>query len=245
MAGITGVGVAITLLIKSGLFGRGGFFGKLNETIADTSKTVGSVARNLGQGFVSIMESIGSGFASFAKGIGSGVVSLLSALGRGIVGFLTPMRALADPTVAAGIAVFTLSMMGLGFAFKMFGAGLSVAVPAIIELASLPLAQLLGLAVAFSALGASMIPLSFGMTALAVSALALLPLLPVLKAVSDMGIIPNVNTGTSGNNSNSSTDMSETNMLLSKLVDANNKLLEQNDRLMNKLTRTVGDMGVT
>jgi len=42
----------------------------------------------------------------------------------------------------------------------------------------------------------------------------------------------------------SSTDMTETNKLLTQMVDFNKKLLDQNDKLMSKLIKTTGDLGV-
>jgi len=45
-------------------------------------------------------------------------------------------------------------------------------------------------------------------------------------------------------NLGSSTDMSETNKLLTQVVEFTKKTLDQNEKLMNKLIRTTGDLGV-
>jgi hypothetical protein len=57
--------------------------------------------------------------------------SIMKMLGESVVEFFKPMRALVNPTLILGIGVFTLAMIGLGYAFKLLGEGIGAAAPGI------------------------------------------------------------------------------------------------------------------
>ena len=99
--------------------------------IGDILKTavdiIVSVGTKLADGAMKILNIIMDGLASAANTL----PKIMESLGNAVVAFFKPMRALVDPTIMIGIAVFTLAMIGLGYAFKLLGEGIGAAAPGI------------------------------------------------------------------------------------------------------------------
>jgi hypothetical protein len=130
-------------------------------------------------------------------------------------------------------------MQEMSTAAVMFIPFIQASVAGITSLASIDFTAFLGLAGGFTALGLSMLPLSAGMTALAVGAALLMPFLPVLDKMNDFGLLgaPQVTTNETTQTSEPSApvDMTETNTLIKQLIT-------NQDILMKKLTQRVEEL---
>lgn len=92
-------------------------------------------------------EKIGAGFAKIAEKAGEGVANALNSVGKGFRNFGRSVRFLNLPgQVLLSIAVLTLAIIGIGYAFKLMGEGLGAAAPALKVVADMfvSLATILG-----------------------------------------------------------------------------------------------------
>lgn len=99
----------------------------IGDVIMAAADVVVNVGTKLAEGAVNILDIIMQGLGKAAKSL----PTIMGALGEAVVAFFTPMQALVNPMIIAGIAIFTGAMIGLGFAFKLLGEGIGAAAPGI------------------------------------------------------------------------------------------------------------------
>ena len=170
------------------------------------------------------------GKAALALG---GLVLAVLALGAIMTSGVGTVAILAG---AAAMAIMAGGLLVLGLAIQSIATGFAMLEPTLAKLAPMTASIL--------SLGGALGELGWGMTKLAGGALLLTPFLPVLGKLTGLTTGGNVNVSGDGNMVSQSTDMKETNGLLTKLVDVNSRLLQQNELLMGKLTNKVADLGV-
>jgi hypothetical protein len=98
--------------------------GDILKTGADIIVNVGTT---LAEGAMKILNIIMNGLASAAEKL----PTIMGALGKAVVAFFEPMAALVNPMVIGGILIFTGTMIGLAYAFKLLGEGIGAAAPGI------------------------------------------------------------------------------------------------------------------
>ena len=99
--------------------------GGIGKILADGTDIIVNVGSKLAEGAMKILNIIIEGLGKAAGQL----PAIMSALGSAVVAFFTPMAALVP--LAPAIAIFTLAMIGLGYAFKLLGEGIGAAAPGI------------------------------------------------------------------------------------------------------------------
>ena len=99
--------------------------GGIGKILADGTDIIVNVGSKLAEGAMKILNIIIKGLGQAAGQL----PAIMSALGSAVVAFFTPMAALVP--LAPAIAIFTLAMIGLGYAFKLLGEGIGAAAPGI------------------------------------------------------------------------------------------------------------------
>jgi phage-related protein len=99
--------------------------GGIGKILADGTDIIVNVGSKLAEGAMKILNIIIQGLGKAAGQL----PAIMSALGSAVVAFFTPMAALVP--LAPAIAIFTLAMIGLGYAFKLLGEGIGAAAPGI------------------------------------------------------------------------------------------------------------------
>jgi phage-related protein len=99
--------------------------GGIGNVLSEGANIVVNVGSKLAEGAMKILNIIIQGLGKAAGQL----PAIMSALGSAVVAFFTPMAALVP--LAPAIAIFTLAMIGLGYAFKLLGEGIGAAAPGI------------------------------------------------------------------------------------------------------------------
>lgn len=97
----------------------------IGNVLSEGANIVVNVGSKLAEGAMKILNIIIQGLGKAAAQL----PAIMSALGSAVVAFFTPMAALVP--LAPAIAIFTLAMIGLGYAFKLLGEGIGAAAPGI------------------------------------------------------------------------------------------------------------------
>jgi phage-related protein len=97
----------------------------IGNVLSEGANIVVNVGSKLAEGAMKILNIIIQGLGKAAGQL----PAIMSALGSAVVAFFTPMAALVP--LAPAIAIFTLAMIGLGYAFKLLGEGIGAAAPGI------------------------------------------------------------------------------------------------------------------
>ena len=117
--------------------GGGGMLAKLGGGIGALGKGIGVFLKSVGSGAGKLITSIAKGFAALGKalgpigkGIGRAIAGILKGFAKGVMAF-------ANPIVIAGLAVFTLGMIGLGAALRLAAPAFEALAPVMIKIADI------------------------------------------------------------------------------------------------------------
>lgn len=106
---------------------------KFADGIEAIGKGIAGAMKALGGGFKALGAGIGKGFELAGKGIGKGMEGLLSGLGKGVVALGKACTALVNPMVMAGLAIFTLTIMGIATALRIAAPAIEAFVPVLLK----------------------------------------------------------------------------------------------------------------
>jgi hypothetical protein len=99
----------------------------IGDILREGANIIVDVGTKLAEGAMKILNIIMDGLASAAEKL----PTIMGALGKAVVAFFEPMAALVNPMVIGGILIFTGTMIGLAYAFKLLGEGIGAAAPGI------------------------------------------------------------------------------------------------------------------
>jgi hypothetical protein len=99
----------------------------IGDILREGANIIVDVGTKLAEGAMKILNIIMNGLASAAEKL----PTIMGALGKAIVAFFEPMAALVNPMIIGGIVIFTGTMIGLAYAFKLLGEGIGAAAPGI------------------------------------------------------------------------------------------------------------------
>ena len=115
--------------------GGGGMLAKLGGGIGSLGKGIGVFLKSIGSGAGKLLISLAQGFAALGKALGPIGKGIGMAIAGILKGFASGVMAFANPFVIAGLAVFTLGMIGLGYALKVAAPAFEAFAPVLIKIA--------------------------------------------------------------------------------------------------------------
>ena len=115
--------------------GGGGMLAKLGGGIGSLGKGIGVFLKSIGSGAGKLLISLAQGFAALGKALGPIGKGIGMAIAGILKGFASGVMAFANPFVIAGLAVFTLGMIGLGYALRVAAPAFEAFAPVLIKIA--------------------------------------------------------------------------------------------------------------